>query len=270
MNLPGSSSSKAALVTGSAKRVGRAFALALASDGYEIICHVNHSQNEAQSLIEEISQGGGKAHLLQGDLRDIAMLTGSENLIHQAEKLCEGPLTLLVNNASLFLDDRVTGTLTETSFAAQMEVNLRAPVFLAQAFSDNLRRIDEQMEGLIVNMIDHRVLKLTPQFFSYSLSKAALYTATQIMARALAPQIRVAGIGPGPTLQNIHQSDADWQHEQSQTLLGRGSPVEDMVHALRFIMHNRSVTGQMIAIDAGQHLNWQTADVIGGGGGHDG
>jgi NAD(P)-dependent dehydrogenase (short-subunit alcohol dehydrogenase family) len=168
------------------------------------------------------------------------------------------PVTLLVNCASLFHDDRID-TLTAQSFDAHIAANLRAPVLLAQAFA---KALPADRRGLIVNMIDQRVWRLTPQFFSYTLSKAALWAATQTMAQALAPRIRVNGIGPGPTLPSIHQSAEQFAAEASSVLLGHGASPEEIAGALGYLIDAPSVTGQMIAVDGGQHLAWRTPDIL--------
>jgi NAD(P)-dependent dehydrogenase (short-subunit alcohol dehydrogenase family) len=170
-----------------------------------------------------------------------------------------GPVTLLVNNASVFDDDRV-GTITPESWAAHMEPNLRAPVMLAQSFAAGL---PADRTGLIVNILDQRVLRPNPQFFSYSLSKAALWAATRTLAQALAPRIRVNGIGPGPTLASVHQAPGEFEAEAAGVLLERAVDASEIARALRFLIDSPSVTGQMIAVDGGQHLGWRTPDVIG-------
>jgi NAD(P)-dependent dehydrogenase (short-subunit alcohol dehydrogenase family) len=161
-----------------------------------------------------------------------------------------GPVTLLVNCASVFEEDAFA-TLNRATWDAHMETNLRAPVVLAQAFA---RRLPQDREGLIVNILDQRVLKPTPEFFSYSLSKAALWDATRMMAQALAPRIRVNAIGPGPTLPSIHQAPGDFEAEAEATLMRRPVDVAEIGHALRYMIDAPSVTGQMIAVDSGQHL----------------
>jgi NAD(P)-dependent dehydrogenase (short-subunit alcohol dehydrogenase family) len=167
-----------------------------------------------------------------------------------------GPLTLLVNNASLFEDDRLD-TLSPDSWSAHMDANLRAPIFLAQAFAA------QAPDGsLIVNLLDQRVLKPSPLFFSYSISKAALWEATRTMAQALAPRIRVNGIGPGPTLPSVHQSAAQFAAEAANIPLQRRATPDEIAQALLYLIDARSVTGQMIAVDGGQHLAWRTPDVI--------
>ncbi|MEZ5849914.1 MAG: SDR family oxidoreductase [Hyphomicrobiaceae bacterium] len=170
-----------------------------------------------------------------------------------------GPLTCLVNNAAVFLDDRM-GTIDAAQWDRQHAINLRAPVLLAQAFAAQL---PEGADGLVVNMIDQRVWKPTPQFFSYGVAKAGLWAATRTMAQALAPRIRVNAIGPGPVLRSVHQSEADFAQEQAATPLGRGTSGEEIARAVRFLIDAPAMTGQMIALDGGQHLAWRTPDIVG-------
>jgi NAD(P)-dependent dehydrogenase (short-subunit alcohol dehydrogenase family) len=236
-----------ALVTGAARRIGRALALTAARAGYDVVVH--HHDSDAGDTVQAIESLGRQARAVQADLDDPAAcrtLAGG------------GELRLLVNSASLFNDDRIHN-LTPEGWDAAMAANLRAPVLLSQAFAAAL---PAGAEGLIVNLIDQRVLKPTPQFFSYAVSKAALWAATQMLAQALAPRIRVNGIAPGPTLRSIHQSEAAFDAERSAVLLGHGASPEEIGHALAYLIDARSVTGQMIAVDGGQHLAWRTPDII--------
>ena len=166
-------------------------------------------------------------------------------------------MTCLINNASHFEDDRLQ-TLNEESWRTHMAVNLQAPVFLSQALSAQLP-VGE--EGNIINILDQRVLRPNPLFFSYTLTKSALFTATKTMAQALAPRIRVNAIGPGPALASIYQSNEEFEREANSTLLGRGTTPEEIAEAVIFILRAQAMTGQMIALDAGQHLLWQTPDI---------
>jgi NAD(P)-dependent dehydrogenase (short-subunit alcohol dehydrogenase family) len=238
----------AALVTGSARRIGRALAIAAAQAGYDVAVHHRDSAEDAEATAEAVRAAGRKAVVLAADLAD-----RPEQLIAQAV-VALGPVTLLVNNASVFLGDELA-TLTRESWDAHMEANLHAPVALAQAFAA------QGGEGLIVNLIDQRVWRPNPQFFSYSLSKAGLWWATRTMAQALAPKIRVNGIGPGPTLPSIHQSPEDFEAEASSVPLRRRATPDEIAAALRYLIDAPSVTGQMIAVDGGQHLAWQTPDI---------
>ncbi|CAN5213916.1 SDR family oxidoreductase [soil metagenome] len=244
-----------ALVTGGARRIGRALSLEAARAGYAVAIHHRDAAEDAASLIAEIEAGGGKAVALTGDLSD----TATPKALIEGAAAALGPLTLLVNNASLFSDDRVD-SLDEAGWEAHFAANLRAPVFLAQAFAAQL---PAGANGLIVNILDQRVWRANPMFFSYTLSKSALWTATQTLAQALAPHIRVNGIGPGPTLASIHQKRRDFEAEAAATPLGQAVAPEEIAAALRYLIDAPSVTGQMIAVDAGQHLAWRTPDVIG-------
>lgn len=243
----------AALVTGAGRRIGRAMALALADAGLDVAVHYNGSSAEADAVVSEIGAKGRRAAAVKADL---SKESETAALIGETVKAL-GPLALLVNSASTFEHDDI-GSMTRESWDLHMEVNLRAPVKLSQDFAE------QAPEGsLIVNLIDQRVLKLTPQFLSYTASKAALFTVTKTMAQALGPKgIRVNAIGPGPTLKNPRQSDEDWRRQNEATVLGHGADPQDICGALLYLLSARSVTGQMIAIDGGQHLSWRTADVM--------
>ncbi len=243
-----------ALVTGGAKRIGRGLALAAADAGYAVVVHHRDSHDEARATVDFIRSAGGRATTIEGDLSDEAVLLG---LVADAAYALE-PLTLLVNNASVFDDDRAE-TLTQASWDAHMTVNLRAPVALSQAFAAQL---PEGAQGLIINILDQRVWKPTPQFFSYSLSKSALWAATRTLAQAFAPRIRVNGIGPGPTLPNAYQAETDFDAEAAGVLLQRRVDPQEIAAALRYLIDAPAVTGQMIAVDGGQHLGWLTPDVM--------
>jgi len=234
-----------AIVTGAPRRIGRALALAAAGCGYDVLIHHRHAEADAASLASEIGALGRRAAVFAADLADPAAPAA---ILAAAQVL--GPVTLLVNNASLFEEDSLA-TLTTTSWDEHLAVNLRAPVLLTQAFAAALPK---DRDGLVVNILDQRVLHPGPEFFSYTLSKTALWTATQIAARALAPRIRVNGIGPGPTLPSIHQTAAHFAAEVAATPLARAVDPEDIAQALRYLIGASSVTGQMIAVDAGQHL----------------
>ena len=237
-----------ALVTGAALRLGRAIALDLAKHGWRIGVHHHTSGAEAKSLVEEIERLGSKAVALPADLTSEDQLRG---LVHScAEKL--GPPTCLINNAARFEWDSVE-TLDWTGWQAELDVNLRAPIFLTQAFA---RTLPEDATGCVVNMIDQRVWRLTPEFFSYTIAKSALWTATRTLAQALAPRIRVNALGPGPVLPSRRQSQADFERECRATPLGRAATVDEVCRAVRFLLDSPSVTGQMIALDSGQHLAW--------------
>ncbi len=241
-----------ALVTGAARRIGRALAMAAARAGFDVIVHYGSSETEAQETVRQIESLGRRARMASADLR-------AAGAAPAVVGTAEGPLTLLVNSASIFGEDRVE-TLTAASLDEHLAVNLRGPVLLAQAFAAAL---PAARTGHIVNLLDQRVLRLTPQFFSYTLSKSALWTATRTLAQALAPRIRVNAIGPGPTLASVHQSPAEFAAEAAAAPLGHGPTPQEVAAALTYLIDAPSVTGQMIVVDGGQHLAWRTADVSG-------
>ena len=238
----------AALVTGAARRIGRALALAAADAGYDVAVHHRDSAEDAEATAAAVRDKGVRAEVIAADLND-----APQRLIEQA-RAALGPVTLLVNNASVFLDDTLE-TLTRERWDAHMEANLHAPVALTQGFAA------QGAEGLVVNIVDQRVWRPNPQFFSYSLSKAGLWWATRTMAQALAPRIRVNAIGPGPTLPSIHQSAEDFEAEAANILLERRVTPDEIAAALRYLIDAPLVTGQMIAVDGGQHLGWKTPDI---------
>jgi NAD(P)-dependent dehydrogenase (short-subunit alcohol dehydrogenase family) len=236
----------AALITGGARRIGRALAAAAADAGFDVAIHVRSVDDDAETAAAEVRARGRKSAILACDLRKESATVA---LVGEAEAEL-GPVTLLVNNASVFEEDAFSD-MNRASWDAHMETNLRAPLVLAQAFA---RRLPADREGLIVNVLDQRVLHPTPEFFSYSLSKAALWDATRMLAQALAPRVRVNGIGPGPTLASTYQDQAAFDAEAAATLLGRSVPPAQIGLALRYLIDAASVTGQMIAVDSGQHL----------------
>ena len=249
----------AALVTGAGRRIGRALALEAARAGFDVAVHYRagrpDSGDEAQAVADEIALLGRKAVVLDAELTDEPQTAG---LIARAAQAL-GPVTLLVNSASTFEDDRLA-TATRAHWDAHLDANLRAPIVLAQAFAAAL---PADQQGLIVNIVDQRVRRPNPQFFSYSLSKAGLWWVTQTMAQDLAPRIRVNAIGPGPTLASVHQAPGEFEAEAAGTLLQRHATPDEIAAALRYLIDAGSVTGQMIAVDAGQHLGWRTPDIIG-------
>jgi NAD(P)-dependent dehydrogenase (short-subunit alcohol dehydrogenase family) len=241
----------AALVTGGARRIGRAIVLALARRGHDVAIHHRDSADEAEGLAEEARALGVRAAVVSADLSAEAEV---RDLVPAAVAAL-GPLSVLINNASVFEDDRVGGLSRET-WDLHLETNLRAPVVLAEAFAA------QAPEGAsIVNLLDQRVLKPDPRFISYALSRNGLWWATRTLAQALAPRIRVNGVGPGPTLASIHQSEAEFAAEQAAVPLGHGPSPEDIAEAVLYLVDARSVTGQMIAVDGGQHLAWRTPDI---------
>lgn len=246
--------SKHALITGAGARLGRAMAEAVAADGWDVAIHYASSRTGAEETASAVRSVGATAALVQADLRSESETSG---LVDAASRALGGPITLLVNSASTFFDDTAEAH-DRNSWDLHMDVNLRAPVHLAQTFANAL---PADLQGLIINLIDQRVLKLNPQFFTYTLSKTALWTATRTLAQSLAPNIRVNGIGPGPTLRSIHQSQEEFDKEAAATLTQKGSSPDEIVRALRYLIEATSVTGQMIAADGGQHLLWKTADL---------
>ena len=254
-----------ALVTGAGRRLGRSMALYLASRGFDVALHYATSRDEAEALAKEIRDMGRKAVALRADL---LMESQVEKLVATAAQGLVGPLTLLVNNASIFEYDSFE-TATRKSWDRHIESNLRAPFVLSQAFASQAPRaaLDEAGEpkaaALIINMIDQRVHKLTPEHFSYTIAKMGLWAMTRTAAQALAPHVRVNGIGPGPTLQGARQSSELFAKQRQSTLLQRGANPKDITAALGYFLDSPSVTGQMIAVDGGQHLAWQTPDVMG-------
>lgn len=242
----------AALVTGGAKRIGRAICLELAAAGFDLAIHHRDSGDEAAEVARAVEALGRRAVCLSADLADAE---ATQALIGRAVEAL-GPLAVLVNNASVFADDRLD-SFTGESWSSHMDVNLRAPVLLSQVFAA------QAPDGsVIINILDQRVLKPDPRFFSYGLSKSALWVATRTMAQALAPRIRVNGVGPGPTLPSVHQAPGEFEAEARATLLQRAGSPEAVADAVRWLLDAQQVTGQMIAVDGGQHLAWQTPDIL--------
>jgi NAD(P)-dependent dehydrogenase (short-subunit alcohol dehydrogenase family) len=256
---------KRAIVTGAAHRLGRAMALALAHDGHDVAVHYSGSKAAAQALAEHIRALGRNAVALQADLLDEAQTVP---LIGRAAAALGGPMTVLVNNASIFEHDTIQ-TATRESWDRHLESNLRAPFVLTQALAAQIPppRQDAAGEpvatGLVVNMIDQRVHKLTPEFMSYTIAKMGLWAFTRTAAQALAPHVRVNAIGPGPTLQGARQSVEHFAEQRAATVLKRGANTDDITAALMYFVHAPAVTGQLLCIDGGQHLAWQTPDVLG-------
>ena len=239
-----------ALVTGGARRIGRAIVEDLARNGYAVAIHYHASHHDAEQLAGEITAAGGKAAIVGGDLGDLATLGGI--VVGAAKAL--GPLTLLVNNASLFEKDAV-GSLDPELWQRQMAVNLAAPVFLAEAFAAQL---PAGIEGNIVNLLDQRIWRPTPRYFSYQLTKSALYVATETLALALAPRIRVNGIAPGPALPSAAQTEAAFHRLTDTVPLRRGPDLGEFGRTVRYFVDTKSITGQVIALDGGQHLGTAT------------
>lgn len=239
---------KTALVTGAARRIGRALALDLAQAGYAVAVHHHSSRAEADAVVAEIAARGGKAVALAADLADEDAVT---QLLPEAAAAL-GPVGVLVNNASIFENDTVA-TATRESWDAHLAINLRAPFVLTQALAAQLPAAPG---GVVVNLLDERVWNLTPYFVSYTVSKSALWTLTRTLAMALAPRIRVNAIGPGPTLPSARQSTAQFLERCANMPLRRGASPAEIAAALRFIIDAPAMTGQMIALDGGEHLGW--------------
>jgi NAD(P)-dependent dehydrogenase (short-subunit alcohol dehydrogenase family) len=244
-----------ALVTGGAKRIGKAIVEDLAAHGFAVAIHANRSGAEAEALANKIKGEGGRAAVIAADLTDMDAVG---DLVGQSEAAL-GPITLLVNNASLFVDDSVED-FDWQAWDRHFAIHVKTPALLAQNFA---RALPEREEGLIVNIVDQRVWRPTPRYFSYALSKSALWTQTEMLAQALGPRIRVNAIGPGPTLKNKRQEDRDFDRQVEGLILKRGPQLSEFGATIRYLWQARSVTGQMIALDGGQHLAWQTPDVTG-------
>lgn len=263
-----------ALVTGAGRRLGRAMALRLAAEGHDVAVHYHSSAGAAEETAQMVRQHGRRAVTLQADLADDST-TGA--LLPRAAEALEGPITCLVNNASVFERDTIE-TATRESWDAHFSSNLRAPFLLIQAMAaqedvppltptgeepDPESRLEPRAWGLVVNMVDQRVLKLTPDFMSYTLAKSALWTLTRTASQALAPRIRVNAIGPGPTLAGAQQSEEQFARQRASTILERGADPGDITAALAYFLSAPAVTGQLICVDGGQHLAWETPDVCG-------
>jgi len=240
--------SGAALVTGAARRIGRAIALDLARHGWDVAVHFHSSADRAATLVGEIEAMGRRAVALGADLQNEDEVV---RLVPAAGKAL-GPLTLLVNNASAFEMDRID-TATRESWDLHIETGLRAPLVLSQDFA---RQLPDKRHGNIINMLDQRIWKPTPYFLSYTVAKVGLWTLTRTLAQALAPRIRVNGIGPGPALPSARQSDEQFRRQCEAMPLGRGTTPEEICDAIRFILAAPAMTGQMIALDGGEHLGW--------------
>ncbi len=245
---PAPAAPKAALVTGAGRRIGRAIALSLADAGWAVAIHYNRSAEDADETVAAIAARGGRAHAVQADLADDA---ATQSLVERAARAV-GPLTLLVNNASVFEND-LWDTVTRESWDRHVQVNLRAPFVLIQEFA---RRRPAGVPANVVNLIDERVWNPTPFFVSYTVSKMGLWGLTQTLALALAPEVRVNAIGPGPTLQSTHQTPEQFRRQWSMMPLRRPIGLDEICRALQFILDAPSMTGQMIALDGGQHLGW--------------
>jgi NAD(P)-dependent dehydrogenase (short-subunit alcohol dehydrogenase family) len=244
---------KTALVTGGARRIGAAIVRDLAAHGYAVAIHASSSVEDAAAIRNEVTAAGGRACVVTGDL---VSLEGRGSLIEATNERI-GPIDLLVNNASIFQRDSVED-FDEALFDDHFAIHVKTPTVLTRDFA---RQLPEGVSGLVVNIIDQRVWSPTPRFYSYTLSKAALYFATQTAAQALAPRVRVNGIGPGPTLPAARQTEADFQKQVAGLIMKRAAGLDEFGRTIRFLHETPSITGQMIALDGGQHLAWQTPDV---------
>jgi NAD(P)-dependent dehydrogenase (short-subunit alcohol dehydrogenase family) len=240
---------RTALVTGAGRRLGRGIALHLARRGWRVGVHYNQSEEDAAALVETIAAEGGKALALRADLSKVEEL---EPLVAACAARLGVP-SLLVNNAARFEWDDIAD-LDPAGWQAHLDTNLRAPVFLVRAFA---RALPEPACGNVINMIDQKVLRLDPEFFSYTIAKSALWTATVLLAQALAPRIRVNAVAPGPVLPSRKQSEAEFEAECRSTPLGRGATPEEVCAAVDFLLGAPSVTGAIIPLDGGQHLAWR-------------
>ena len=243
------------IITGGATRIGAAIAKKLSGKEIEILIHYNKSKSKAENLKKELQKKGSKVFLVRGDL-------SKENDVNKIIKFAKSKLKFfdcLINNASLFENDKIENFTTD-SWGKHLRTNLRTPALLSKMFARNIKGKNNN----IINIIDQRVFKLTPFFFSYTISKTGLYTLTKTSAMSLAPNIRVNGIAPGPTLKNKRQSEKHFKKQYMATPLKRKVDVEQICSAVDFFIKNRSITGQVISIDSGQSLNWQTPDIMGG------
>lgn len=254
-----------ALVTGAGKRLGRAMAVYLAERGFDVALHYASSVDAAESTAELLQAQGRKAVTLQADLLDEAQVAA---LLPRAAEALGGPITVLINNASIFEYDNLR-CATRQSWDRHMESNLRAPFVLTQALAAQAPEAEIFVDGepraraLVVNMVDQRVRKLTPEFMTYTLAKMGLWTLTQTAAQALAPDVRVNAIGPGPTLRGSRQTETHFARQRAATVLNRGADPDDITAALGYLLDAKAVTGQLICVDGGQHLGWETPDVLG-------
>jgi len=243
------------IITGGATRIGAAIANKLSGPGVEIVIHYNKSKLNAEKLKKKLSKNLTKVYLIKGDL-------SKETDLKKIVKFCKIKLKYfdcLINNASLFENDKLEN-FTTNSWGKHLRTNLRAPALLSKEFAKNVKGENNN----IINIIDQRVFKLTPFFFSYTISKTGLYTMTKTSAISLAPKIRVNGIAPGPTLKNKRQSEKHFKKQYLATPLKRQVNVSEICNAVDFFIKNRSITGQVLAVDSGQNLNWQTPDIMGG------
>ena len=254
-----------ALVTGAATRIGKEIALGLAAEGINVAIHYSSSEIEAKYVLSEVEKMKVKACMVKADLLNDDEIV---NLVSRASDQLNEPLNILVNNASIFEHDNIE-TVSMRSWDRHLGSNLKAPLFLIKSFAMQAEKAihDEKGELLaranVINIVDQRVLKKTPEFLTYSLAKMGLWSLTQTAAQALAPHVRVNAVAPGPTLKGRRQSDDHFADQRKNTILERGSDSSEILEAVKFILKTRSMTGQLICIDGGQHLVWKTQDVLG-------
>ena len=242
------------IITGGATRIGAAISKKLSGPEVKIVIHYNKSKSSAEKLKKELSISKTKVYLVKGDL-------SKETDVKKIVKFAKSKLKYfdcLVNNASLFENDKIEN-FTTNSWGRHLRTNLRAPALLSKEFAKNIKSSNNN----IINIIDQRIFKLTPFFFSYTISKTGLYTLTKTSAMSLAPNIRVNGIAPGPTLKNKKQTEKHFRKQYLATPLKRQVDLKEICNAVDFLINNRSITGQVLAIDSGQNLNWQTPDIMG-------
>ena len=257
--------SKKAIITGGARRLGRAMALELASEGTDIISHYNTGAKDAEETRDLARQKGVRAEIIKADLLE---MSDTIELIGKAKSLISGAFDTLINNASIFEYDNLSSVDLE-SWERHINSNLRAAVFLTQKFAEQAPQMNNSNDELpctdsnVINMIDQRVRKITPEFMSYTTAKMGLWAFTQSAAQFLAPNIRVNAIGPGPTLQGSRQSKENFEQQRKSTPLMRGANEMDVTNAMNYILSAYSVTGQLICLDGGQHLAWKTPDAVG-------
>ena len=241
------------IITGGATRIGAAIARKLSKPGKEIIIHYNKSKLKAENLKKDLQKKGVKVYLIKGDL-------SKEKDVYKVVKYAKSKLRYfdcLINNASIFENDKLENFSTD-GWGKHLRTNLRTPALLSKEFAKNIKGKNNN----IINIIDQRVFKLTPYFFSYTISKTGLYTLTKTSAMSLAPYIRVNGIAPGPTIKNKRQSEKHFKRQYLATPLKKQVDVDEICNAVDFFIKNRSITGQILAIDSGQNLNWQTPDIM--------
>jgi len=241
------------IITGGATRIGAAIAKKLSGPNKEIVIHFNKSRSKAEKLKKELSENGTKIYLIKGDLEK----ENDINKIMKFSKLKLKYFDCLINNASLFENDKLEN-FTSKSWDKHININLRSPALLSKSFAKNAKGLNNN----IINIIDQRVFKLTPYFFSYTISKTGLYTLTKTSAMSLAPKIRVNGIAPGPTIKNQRQSEKHFRKQYLATPLKRQVDVKQICNAVDFFKKNISITGQVLAVDSGQSLNWKTPDIM--------